>query len=78
MTGQTITEVSLFISMDDDGDEGIPAWLGPGGVWMPLLAADRTRLDDLRPMAQEIATASGRAVRLVRFTGMEEIEVIEP
>lgn len=78
MANQKIEAVWLFISMDDDGDEGIPAMMGPDGVWLPLLAADRQRVDDLRPMAQEVATASGREVRLVEFTVMDEVEVLEP
>ena len=49
------------------------AWNG-----LPLIAADLIRLQQLRPMAEKVAKASGHSIRLVRFTTRTEIDVIEP
>jgi|NGEPerStandDraft_9_1074522.scaffolds.fasta_scaffold125499_2 hypothetical protein len=56
----------------NDGDEGIVAWHG-----LPLIAADLIRLQQIRPMAEKVAKASGLSIRLVRFTTRTEIDVIE-
>jgi predicted peroxiredoxin len=70
-----IDEVFVFIASDADG-EGIPAFCG---VYpLPLICADKTRVDPLRELAREIARESGNKITLCRFSVREELEVIEP
>lgn len=72
----SIDTLTAFIAVDEEG-EGVMAFRGPGG-WMPMVAADEERLESMRPLAQEIATASGRRCVVARFSVREDVEVIEP
>lgn len=75
----TIDAMYAFVISDTSpDDEGIVAAMGPGGIWIPLVGSDRARVDSLRTMVQQIATATGKPIRLVRFSVREELEVIEP
>lgn len=77
--GFVIGAVWAFVAVHDDGDEGIiGAAIGPGGSMMPFVAADKARVDDLRPLAVEMAKLTGKRVRLVRFDTRTDEEVIEP
>jgi hypothetical protein len=68
----------LFAFISDDNGEGVAAYLGPDGIWMPMVGADQARVDSLRPMAQELAKMSGVKVTLARFSTRENIEDFEP
>jgi hypothetical protein len=58
---------------EQDGGEGVVAWNN-----MPLIAADRARLDSLRPYAEQVAKAAAKRVVLVRFDQRTDVEVLEP
>jgi hypothetical protein len=74
-----IDEMYAFVQTDPaDQTEGVIGFLAPDGTWMPMVGADTERIEYLRPMAQQIATATDREVRVIRFTVREEIEVIKP
>ena len=66
--------------MTDTGpdDEGVPAFLGPDGAWMPMMGADLERAESLGGIVQEMANAQGKSIKLIRSTGVEVVEVIEP
>jgi hypothetical protein len=64
--GFRIERVWAFLAVGDDDDEGIMA-AHIGGTWMPLIAADRDRLESLRPYAEMAAAISGKGVELVCF-----------
>lgn len=68
-----IDAIWAFISSDEEG-EGVCAFLTPDGVWLPLVCADETRVDSLRQAAHEMGIASGKAIKLVKFSLREEIE----
>lgn len=64
-----------FLSMDEHG-EGLCA--APiNGMTLPLIAADEARLGSLRGMAGQMVRMFGKSIRLVRFHGREELELIE-
>jgi hypothetical protein len=67
--GFRITRLWAYIAIHSDGDEGVIGVMNRG-EWLPLVAADRTRLDALRPYAEDVAAKSGMTVRLVRFDQM--------
>lgn len=69
-----IDSIYAVLSMGDAG-EGVVAFEHDGS-WIPLIAADKTRLDELMPFAKRLAKNS--RLRLVRFTTREEIMEIEP
>jgi hypothetical protein len=63
---------------EDEGpdDEGITAYYN-GTEWMPMVGADKERMESLKPAARELAKAARRPIKLVRFFIREEIEVIK-
>jgi hypothetical protein len=72
-----ITEIWAFTSIDEGGEEGIIGMRTPVGS-VPFIAADKTRLEELRPHATKIAMISRRDVHLSRFSVREDIERITP
>lgn len=75
MRGQfRIDEVFVFVVVDKDGTEGVPAVPGGAGLVMPMIAADRRRLDLLRPIAEREAKRMGVKFTLARFSVREDLE----
>jgi hypothetical protein len=71
-----IEAIWAYLSVDEGG-EGVCA--APiGGTFLPMIAADKRRLDQLKPMARALAARFKMPVRLVRFTAREDIETILP
>ncbi len=58
-------------------DEGVTAFLA-GDRWMPMVGADMKRMESLRGHAQDLASTSGKTIKLLRFSVRSELEVIEP
>ena len=52
--GFRITEITAFTKIGPDDEEGVCAFLGPDGMWMPMIAADPHRVDDLRAIAHTL------------------------
>lgn len=73
-----IETIWAYLSVDEGGEGVCAAPLEPGMLSVPLLAADETRLEKIRPFALAIAKLTGRPVRLAKFTVREDIEVIQP
>lgn len=71
-----IDQIWAFVSVDEKGDEGLCAFQSSMG-WTPLIAADEARLESLRPVAQRIADASGKPIRLLKFSTREIVEEIQ-
>lgn len=69
-----IDGIYAFLSKDNKGNEGLCAFQFKPGNWMPLVAADKERLDALTPVAEEIAKSSGQDVILVKFSNREELK----
>jgi len=66
-----------WFSIGEHG-EGLCAAPFPGGITAPLIAADKRRLDGLRPMAEHISKLFGKPVRLAKFSKREDLEIIQP
>jgi hypothetical protein len=48
-----ITELFAFVSIGSDpDDEGVMAFQTNGGTWMPMVGADMTRVNELKPPAE--------------------------
>lgn len=75
--GFRITTIHAFTALDDDEEEGLCAMLTPSG-WMPMVAGDEVRLGVLRPMAAEIAKATGRPVYEKEYALVGEGTMFEP
>lgn len=70
-----INEMYVFVSRDDDGNEGVVA-VGSSMGMMPLIAADKERLKYLIPIARDMVGKSKKKIVLLRFHTREEVEVI--
>lgn len=72
-----IEELFVWVSVDENGNEGVCATL-VAGIMMPLIAADKAMLVKIRPLALRVKQqATGRRkVRLIRFTKREELETL--
>jgi hypothetical protein len=58
--GFRITDLWVFVGIDDDGDEGVMAMASPAmGGAIPLIAADDVRRTELEPIARDIAKMKG-------------------
>jgi hypothetical protein len=74
-----IKSVYLFVSVDaSDENEGIVAAPFGGLGCMPLIAADEKRLEQLIPIAEQIAYMSKMKIRLIKLSGREVIKEIFP
>ncbi len=76
-----IEEMYAFV-VEDTGpdDEGVVAIQsergGSGVVWLPLVGADMARVESLKPLARGIGDQIGKKVKLIHFTGREDMGVI--
>jgi hypothetical protein len=73
-----IDQCWIFVSADEDGNEGACAATMPPFGLVPLIACDDARLESLRPMAKKIAGMTGKTIKLIRLTTLEDLEIIEP
>lgn len=73
-----IDAIYAFVSVDDDGNEGLCGATMPDGMWMPLIGADEKRLIALMPIAEELAHRSRREIKLIKLTTREELRTIRP
>jgi hypothetical protein len=72
-----IDEMYAFVAVDEDGDEGIPAF--SNGQWLlPLVGADMDRVKSLMQVAQEMANQSQRPLKILRFSQTEQIGEVNP
>lgn len=73
-----ITQLYAWVVADkDENDEGVPAF-AMGEMVMPLMGADIQRAADLRDTAQDCADQINKPIKLLRSTGLEVVEVLEP
>lgn len=71
-----IEQIWAFLSLDEGG-EGVCA-APMGQLTVPLIAADKRRLDDLYPLARGLANMFGKPVRLAKFGTRQDVEIIQP
>ena len=71
-----IDAIYAFVSVDEDGNEGVCAMPLPGLGPVPMIAADAARLKSLIPMAEKLAKLSGIKIRLIKLTTRKEIREI--
>ena len=71
-----IEKLFAFVVANPEG-EGVIGMRTPNGNWIPLVGADKERIESLRDVAEGTAKASGRPVRLVEFSVRKDLEVIK-
>lgn len=70
---KAITELFAWVSVHPGGEEGIVAYQ-MGATLMPLVGADRARMESFRGHAQQTALITGCPIRLTRFSQREVLE----
>lgn len=71
-----ITEMFAFVTEDKGPDDEGVVGMKLGSDWMPLVGADMKRATLLKPIAEGIARATGKKIKLIHFTNREELEEI--
>lgn len=73
-----IMEIWAYIVADTGPeDEGIVA-MKRNGVWLPMVGADKERVESLRPYAEETASITGQKITLAKFTQRTDLKTITP
>jgi hypothetical protein len=60
-----------FISVDDDGNEGLCGY-PLDGMTMPMIAADGDRVASLVGLAERLALMTGKKIKLIKLSAREE------
>lgn len=68
-----IVSLFAFLAVDDDGEEGVMAER-VGGTWVPFVAADETRLEQIRARVRQLAPPY--VVKLVKFEPRVDVDVV--
>lgn len=75
-TGQKIEKLYAWVATGPDGGEGICSSLLPSGLQLPLIGADRARIESLRQWAEAIHDGTGYPVQLRLFSAMTVIDEV--
>lgn len=75
---EKITEIYVFASVDEGGEGVVGMTLPVNGreTFMPFVCADKTRMEQLKPIAKKIAQESGKTIKLLKFKQRKEIETL--
>lgn len=69
-----VDSLYAFISVDDEGNEGLCAHYDPNTqTWLAMVAADERTVASLVPIAEEMAQMSKKKIKLVRFKERQEL-----
>jgi hypothetical protein len=72
-----IDAIWAFVSVDENGNEGVCAMPLPGLPGpVPLIAADEARLSSLIPLAEHLAKVANIKIRLIKLSTREVIREI--
>jgi hypothetical protein len=70
-----IDRIWAFLSLDDGGEGVVAAPIGPGNMTVPLIAADKRRIDSLIPIAKQLTKVFRKPIRLAKFSRREDVEI---
>ena len=73
-----IDHIWIALSVDEGGEGVVAAPIGPGGMTVPLVAADKQRLDAIKPLSRALAVRFRKVIRIAKFTQREDMEVYRP
>jgi uncharacterized Zn finger protein (UPF0148 family) len=69
-----LNEMFAFVSVDQDGNEGVITMRGPNNMALPMVTSESSLVDKLKPKAKEIEKSIKMKVKLLKFTTRTEIE----
>lgn len=69
-----ITTLTAFISVDEDGEEGLIGLpIGDGMLSLPAIAADKTRVDELYPQVKAFSKMFGFKFKVIELSVRKDI-----
>ncbi len=73
---EKITEIYCFVSVDEGGEGviGQQVDMFNGKTFMPFVCADKTRMEQLKPIAKKLSQESGKTIKLVKFKQRKEFK----
>lgn len=72
-----IDGMHVFLVTNDDGDEGIAAYVPPARkLQVPMIASSPERLEQLMAIARDMVEQTGRPMTLAYFLRKRDVEVI--
>lgn len=74
----TLQELYAWMATSPDGRNGIASLKVTDDVWLPLVTDRRDQADQYKPVAQHLASLTGKPVTLVRFGNPEVLDTIPP
>lgn len=81
MMPKRIAELWAWVAIEKDGSEGVlgaEMTIEGQRMFVPLVGADRARIESYRAYAEAIGAKSKKRIKLVRFGAATIREVIEP
>ena len=75
---QQIDPLWMIVFTDDAGREIVVQAKLTTGEYAPMIAADSARLESMMVAARELAKASNKTMRLVKFTKRVDVDEIRP
>lgn len=75
--GQRIEKLYAWVAEEPDGGEGILGSDLPGLGYVPLIGADRARIESYRSIAQAMGDKTGYPIRLKLFAAGTVIDEIK-
>jgi predicted pyridoxine 5'-phosphate oxidase superfamily flavin-nucleotide-binding protein len=77
MSFAKVEKMFVFVTTDAKGEEGICA-VRRGDTWFPLICSQLDLLEQLRPMAEQIAKQNKSArITLLQFSDRKALETIQ-
>ena len=68
-----IEALYAYVSVDENGNEGILGAGMPNGMFMPLVGADKDLIEKCRSIAEKIGKASKMKIKLIKLTHREDL-----
>lgn len=75
---QRLNEVWMVTFIADGGVETVAQGQLTTGAYVPMIAADRERMESMLPAAQDMAKARNIRMRLIKFTTRVDLQEILP
>lgn len=72
-----IDKLWAYVSKDEQGNEGLCAATSPGGMLLPLIAADPARLESIKAIAEQLAEITGRTLVLIELSTRTDVREIK-
>jgi hypothetical protein len=71
-----IEKIYAWIAEEDDGQQGVIAFLAPTGMQFPLVGADKTLMESFKSYAEDIAKQHQKKIFFMEFSTKKILEIV--